>query len=62
MLDEIQDPGEPTAIILKYLDDNLLTASNKEKLSRAEVKYVARMVLEALNVLHVDGYVHTGTS
>lgn len=30
-------------------------------LARAEVKFVARRVLEALSVLHREGFVHTGT-
>lgn len=61
LLDEIEDPAEPPAIILGYLDDDITRASRKQRLTRQEIKYVARMVLEALQVLHEDGYVHTGT-
>ncbi|OOF92082.1 hypothetical protein ASPCADRAFT_517986 [Aspergillus carbonarius ITEM 5010] len=59
LLDEIQEPVEPPAIILKYLDDDVTRASRKQRLTRQEVKVVAQNVLEALQVLHEDGYVHT---
>ncbi|KAE8348116.1 kinase-like protein [Aspergillus coremiiformis] len=59
LLDKIEDPPGPPALILKYLDDDLLNASNTKRLTRFEVKYVARRVLEALAVLHTEGYVHT---
>ncbi|RMZ84648.1 hypothetical protein DV737_g1232, partial [Chaetothyriales sp. CBS 132003] len=59
LLDEIEDAAEPPAIILKYLDDDVTRASRKQRLTRQEIKYVARNVLEALRVLHEDGYVHT---
>jgi casein kinase II subunit alpha len=48
--------------LLKYLDDNLLNASNAKKLERADIKYVARNILQALEALHRRGYVHTGDS
>jgi serine/threonine protein kinase len=60
LLDEIEDPANPLAIILKYLDDDVKRASRKQRLTRQEIKYVAKNVLEALQVLHKDGYVHTG--
>lgn len=59
LIDEIQDPARPTAIILRHLEDDLLNASIQKPLSRKEIKYVSRAILEALNVLHEDGYVHT---
>ncbi|KAI9833360.1 MAG: hypothetical protein M1819_003755 [Sarea resinae] len=59
LLDEIEDPAEPSAIILKHLDDDVTRASRKQRLTRQEIKYVAKNVLEALQVLHEDGYVHT---
>jgi serine/threonine protein kinase len=61
LLDEIEDPVEPLAIVLKYLDDDVTRASKKQRLSRQEIKNVAKNVLEALQTLHEDGYVHTGT-
>lgn len=59
--DEIEDPAEPPAIVLEYLDDDSSKASRKQRLSRPEIKYVAKNILSALQVLHQDGYVHTGT-
>lgn len=59
LLDEIEDPP---AIILRYLEDDLLQSSNRRRLSRSEVKFVARRVLEALEVLHSEGFVHTGST
>lgn len=60
LVDEIEDPVEPPAIVLKYLDDDLSKASRKQRLTRSEIKYVAKNILDALQVLHEDGYVHTG--
>jgi serine/threonine protein kinase len=60
LLDEIEDPAEPPTIILRYLNDDLTRASQKQRLTRQEIKYIAKRVLEALQVLHEDGYVHTG--
>ncbi|RMD39624.1 hypothetical protein DV735_g5502, partial [Chaetothyriales sp. CBS 134920] len=42
LLDEIEDPAEPPAIVLKHLDDDLTRASRKQRLTRQEIKYVAR--------------------
>ena len=60
LIDKIEDPAEPPAIVLKYLDDDLKEAPNAKTLTRQEIKFVARNVLEALQVLHQDGFVHTG--
>lgn len=60
LLDEIEEPSSPPAIVLKHLGDDLLHASSTQRLSRPEVKYVAKKVLEALSVLHEEGFVHTG--
>ncbi|TPX20268.1 hypothetical protein DIZ76_016156 [Coccidioides immitis] len=59
LIDEIVEPADLPAIVLKHLEDDLLTASNAKKLSRREIKYASKRVLEALKVLHEDGYVHT---
>ncbi|GAB1312492.1 hypothetical protein MFIFM68171_02702 [Madurella fahalii] len=59
LVDEIEEPSEPPSIVLKHLDSDLLTASNKKRLSRPEIKQVAKCVLQALDVLHKDGLVHT---
>ncbi|KAL3711217.1 hypothetical protein TMatcc_005015 [Talaromyces marneffei ATCC 18224] len=60
LLDEIQDPAVPPIIVLRHLDDHLLNSSIKKSLNRKELKFVARCILEALSVLHKEGYVHTG--
>ncbi|WEW62007.1 hypothetical protein PRK78_007507 [Emydomyces testavorans] len=62
LLDEIEDPREPPAIVLRHLDDDLTraTATKQQRLTRQEIKFVARNVLEALRTLHAEGYVHTG--
>ena len=60
LIDEIEDPSDPPALVLGYLDDDVLRASAAKKLTRPEVKFVIRNVLEALKVLHEDGYIHTG--
>lgn len=56
----IDASDDQPSLILKYLDDNLLNASNVKKLERADIKYVARNLLQALEALHSRGYVHTG--
>lgn len=62
LLDDIQDLPGPPALILKHLDDDLLNASNTQRLTRPEVKYVAKRVLKTLAVLHGEGFVHTGST
>lgn len=60
LIDEVEDQSNCLIIVLRYLEDHLLDASIKETLNRKELKYVSRRILEALKVLHEDGYVHTG--
>ena len=60
LIDEIEDPSDPPALVLKHLDDDLLNASAAQRLTRREIKHVTKKILEALKVLHEDGYVHTG--
>lgn len=38
LIDEIQEPAEPPSIVLRYLDTDLLRESNKQRLSRPEIK------------------------
>jgi casein kinase II subunit alpha len=58
LVDEIQDP---VALVLEHLGDTLLNASNSKRLGRPDIKFIAKRVLEALNMFHEAGYVHTGT-
>lgn len=62
MIDEIEEPAEPTTIVLKYLDSDLwqVGQSERKQLNRKELKHVSRGILEALKVMHESGYVHTG--
>ncbi|KKK17279.1 serine/threonine protein [Aspergillus ochraceoroseus] len=46
--------------IEEHLEDDLQTASATRKLNGREIKYVSKMVLEALKVLHEDGYSGNG--
>lgn len=57
LIDEI---ASPSSLVLEYLDDNLLDVCGRERLQSSDVKFVARVLLEALAVLHENGYVHTG--
>ncbi|KAF2278304.1 kinase-like protein [Westerdykella ornata] len=59
LIDEIQEPSAHVTIALRYLECDLLDASIKKTLNRKELKHVSRCILEALKVLHDDGYVHT---
>jgi serine/threonine protein kinase len=62
LVDEMIEPHNYPTIALRHLDDHLLNASIDRALNRQEVKHVSRCVLEALEVLHKDGIVHTGMS
>lgn len=59
MLDEILDPVEPASIVLRYLDTDLLQEPKTERLSRPDIKRVAKTIHLALKPLHEDGLVHT---
>ncbi|KFY05428.1 hypothetical protein V491_09138, partial [Pseudogymnoascus sp. VKM F-3775] len=59
LVDEIEGAEEAPAIVLKHLDDDALNISSARRFTRAEVTYVAKTVLEALEVLHGEGFVHT---
>ena len=60
LLDEV-DPGTAShALVMRWLDDDLLNVTRRRQLASSEVNYVAKGVLEALQALHADGYVHTG--
>lgn len=60
LIDEILEPVDPPAIVLRHLEDDLLASSNEKRLTTKEVKYVSKRVLAALKILHEDGVVHTG--
>lgn len=63
LVDEIQHADgelEAPAIVLRWAEDDALNASSGRRFTRREVKVVAKTVLEALVVLHGEGFVHTG--
>ena len=57
MIDNIESPS---SLVLEYLDDNLLDVCSRKRLEGSDLKLVARIVLEALAVLHENGFVYTG--
>ena len=57
MIDNIENPS---SLVLEYLDDNLLDVCSRKRLEGSDLKVVARTVLEALALLHDNGFVHTG--
>lgn len=57
VLDETKNPP---SLILQHLDDNLLHASSVKTLESSDVKFVAKIVLQAIQALHEEGYTHTG--
>lgn len=38
LVDDIHDPADPPSIVLRHLDSDVLTESNKKRLSRPEIK------------------------
>jgi hypothetical protein len=60
IVEGIEDPFDPSSIVLKYLDNDLLAESNNKSLSRPDVKFIARSVLQALAILYKDRMVHIG--
>lgn len=62
LLDEVEPDSPFHALVMRWLDSDLLNVTRRRQLASSEVKLVARGVLEALQALHADGYVHTGQS
>ncbi|KAF3404785.1 hypothetical protein DPV78_002497 [Talaromyces pinophilus] len=60
LIDEIIEPADPPAIVLKHLQDDLMSASATKRLNGKQIRYVSKRVLKALKSLHEDGYVHAG--
>ena len=56
MIDTIESPS---SLMLEYLDNNLLNVCSRKRLEGSDLKVVARVILEALAVLHENGFVHT---
>lgn len=60
LLDEIDAGTESHALVMRWLDGDLLEATGDRQLASSEVKLVAKGVLEALKAFHAEGFVHTG--
>ncbi|KAL8929960.1 MAG: hypothetical protein Q9208_001104 [Pyrenodesmia sp. 3 TL-2023] len=56
LIDEVQ---EPPLLVLEHLDRDAFYESGLKEFKSAEIKQVARAVLQALAALHEDGLVHT---
>ncbi|KAK4501114.1 hypothetical protein PRZ48_006920 [Zasmidium cellare] len=61
LIDEIGMSNEDNvpALVLKWLDDDILNTTKSRQLTRVELKRVSRGILEALKVIHEDGFIHT---
>lgn len=60
LIDEIEGFAGVPPLVLKYYDESLYHASNAKKLTSLEVKFVAKRVLQALELLHSNDYIFTG--
>jgi serine/threonine protein kinase len=58
LIDYVEE--EPPSLILEHLECDSLQASREEKLSRPDIKFIAKNVLEALKSFHDLGFAHTG--
>ncbi|EPE36450.1 Protein kinase-like (PK-like) [Glarea lozoyensis ATCC 20868] len=56
LIDEVM---HPPCLILQHLDADVLHASHLKTLEPADVKFVAKRVLQAIAALHEAGYTHT---
>ncbi|KFY43571.1 hypothetical protein V495_03882 [Pseudogymnoascus sp. VKM F-4514 (FW-929)] len=60
LIDEIATTAsEAPTIVLKWVEDDALSACSRRRFTRKEVKNVARTVLGVLEVMHGEGVVHT---
>ena len=60
LVDEVDPDTASHALVMRWLDTDLLNLTRRRQLASSEVKFVAKGVLEALQALHAEGYVHTG--
>ncbi|PYH87919.1 kinase-like protein, partial [Aspergillus ellipticus CBS 707.79] len=62
LVDDLSGESDlPPTLVLKQMDDDVLAASTTDQwpLWRPDIKYIAKGVLEALAVIHEEGWVHT---
>lgn len=60
LIDEIHEPREPPAIVLKHYDCHVGEVADTKGLGPREMRHVVRRVLEARRVLQENGFIHTG--
>jgi len=51
---------EPPFLVLEHLQFDALRSSSEARISRQDIKFVARNVLSALGSLHAKGIANTG--
>lgn len=51
---------EPTLLVLEHLETDALRYSSEAKISRQNIKLIARSILSALESLHAKSIAHTG--
>ncbi|WPG97786.1 Hypothetical protein R9X50_00056700 [Acrodontium crateriforme] len=57
---QLIDCGKETpCLVLEHLESDALTCSSKERMSKQDIKLIARSILSALDSLHAKGIVHT---
>lgn len=58
---QLIDHGEETpCLVLEHLESDALISSGRERVSRQDIKLIARSILTALESLHAKGIAHTG--
>lgn len=57
LVDEIEEPAQPTSIVLGYLDADLDQCSKERTLNRSELKYVSKKILQALDTFMIGDIV-----
>jgi serine/threonine protein kinase len=57
---QVDEATNPTAVVLEYLNEDLLSLSSKRRLKMPEIKAIGKRILQAICSMHQSGYVHTG--
>ena len=52
--------NEPPFLVLEHLESDALRYSGEARISRQDIKFIARNILSALRSLHAKGIAHTG--
>lgn len=58
---QLIDCGKETPfLVLEHLESDALRSSSEARISRQDIKLIARSILSALESLHAKGIAHTG--